>query len=188
MPLSPETLTANAEVLERLSWTFELRVTTDDREPVWFSVDGGEGIRRIARNGAGGVFALISGSPRVLYVSSEGAAGIVAADLDEFIALVAACPYWHDLLKFSGNGNLDEMRRAATVLELGTVDDEELEEARAVLKSELGLGELADPVGSLHHAVSTSDLIIRDQYGSPFGSLFNTFIIDEERMRRLFGA
>jgi hypothetical protein len=66
MPLSPETLTANAEVLERLSWTFELRVTTDDREPVWFSVDGGEGIRRIARNGAGGVFALISGSPRVL--------------------------------------------------------------------------------------------------------------------------
>jgi hypothetical protein len=182
MPLSPETLTANAEVLERLSWTFELRVTTDDREPVWFSVDGGEGIRRIARNGAGGVFALISGSPRVLYVSSEGAAGIVAADLDEFIALVAACPYWHDLLKFSGNGNLDEMRRA------GTVDDEELEEARAVLKSELGLAELADPVGSLHHAVSTSDLIIRDQYGSPFVSLFNSFIIDEQRMQKLFGA
>ena len=79
------------------------------------------------------------------------------------------------------------MRRAATVLELGTVDDDELDEARALLKSELGLTELADPVGSLHHAVSSSDLIIRDQYGSPFGSLFNTFIIDEERMRKLFG-
>jgi hypothetical protein len=188
MPLSPETLTANAEVLEQLSWTFELRFATDDKEPVWFSVDGVEGIRRIARNGAGGVFALVSGSPRVLYISSEGAAGVVAADLDEFIAVVMACPYWHDLLKFSGSGNLDEMRRAATVLELGTVDDDELEEARALLKSELGLADLADPVGALHRSVSTSDLIIRDQYGSPFVSLFNSFIINEERMRKLFGA
>jgi hypothetical protein len=188
MPLSPETLTANAEVLEQLSWTFELRFATDDKEPVWFSVDGAEGIRRIARNGAGGVVALVSGSPRVLYISSEGAAGVVAADLDEFIALVVACPYWHDLLKFSGSGNLDQMRRAATVLEMGTADDEELEEARATLKSDLELAELVDPVGSLHRAVSSSDLIIRDQYGSPYGSLFNSFIIDEERMRKLFGA
>jgi hypothetical protein len=188
MPLSPEALTANAEVLERLSWTFELRFVADDKEPVWFSIDGAEGIRRIARNGAGGVFALVSGSRRVVYISSEGAAGVVATDLDEFIALVMACPYWHDLLAFSGSGNLDEMRRAATVLELGTVDDDELDEARALLKSELELAELADPVGSLHRAVATSDLIIRDQYGSPLVSLFNSFIIDEQRMRKLLGA
>jgi hypothetical protein len=188
MTLSPEALTANAEVLERLSWTFELRFVADDQEPVWFSIDGAGGIKRIARNGAGGVFALVSGSPRVVYISSEGAAGVVANNLDEFIALVMACPYWHDLLKFSGGGKLDEMRRAATVLELGTVDDDELEEARALLKSELELAELADPVGSLHQAVATSDLIIRDQYGSPFVSLFNSFIIDEQRMRKLFGG
>jgi hypothetical protein len=188
MPLSPEALTANAEAVERLSWTFGLRFTTDPEEPLWFSVDGAEAVRRIARDSTGSVFALVSSSPRVLYVSSEGAAGIVAADLDAFLGLVMACPYWRDLLKFSGSGKLDEMRRAATVLDMGTVDDEELDEARALLKSEFAVAEPADPVGALHHAVSSSDLIIRDQYGGPFESLFNSFVIDEERMRKLFGA
>jgi hypothetical protein len=188
MPLDPQALTANAEVVDRLGWTFDLRVGIDPEEPLWFSVDGAEGIRPIARDGTGGVFALLAGSSRVLYISSEGAAGIVAADLDEFIGLVVACPYWHDLLKFSGNGKLDEMRRPAAVLEAGHVDDEELDEARALLKSELRLAEPADPVGSLHRAVSFSDVIVRGLDGSPFGSLFNSFIIDENRMRRLFGG
>jgi hypothetical protein len=35
-------------------------------------------------------------------------------------------------------------------LEAGYLDDEELDEARALLKSELGLAEPADPVRSLH--------------------------------------
>jgi hypothetical protein len=134
------------------------------------------------------VFALLAGTPRVLYVTSEGAAGIVAADLAEFIGLVAACPYWHDLLKFSGNGKLDEMRRAAAVLEAGTVGDTGLDEARALLKSELRLPEPADPVRSLHRAVSSSDVIVRGLDGSPFESLFNSLIIDENRMQRLFGG
>jgi hypothetical protein len=188
MPLDPKDLTANAEVLDRLSWTFDLRFATDPEEPLWFSVDGAEAIRRIAQDSTGGVFALLAGTSRVLYVTSEGAAGIVAADLDEFIGLVVACPYWPDLLKFSDNGKLDEMRRAAAVLEAGTVDDEELDEARALLKSELRLAEPADPAGSLHRAVSSSNVIVRGLDGSPFGSLFNSFIIDENRMRRLFGG
>jgi hypothetical protein len=93
MPLSPEVLTANPEVPEQLSWSFDLRFAIDPEEPVWFSVDGADAIRQIACDGTGGVFALLPGSSRVLYVSSEGAAGILAADLDEFIGLVVACPY-----------------------------------------------------------------------------------------------
>ena len=182
MPLSPEVLTANAEVLDRLTWTFDLHFVTE--VPLWFSVDGAKAIGRIARDGTGGVFALVPGSPRVLYVSSEGAAGIVAADLDEFIALIVACPYWRDILHYSGSGNLDEMRRAAAAQEAGAADDEELEEARALLKSELRLTEPADPVGALHRAVSTSDVIVR-AHGIPFGSLFNHFTIDDNPMLRV---
>jgi hypothetical protein len=188
MRLVPQDLTTNAEVVDRLGWTFDLRVGTDPDEPLWFSVDGVEEIRPIARDSTGGVVALLAATSRVLYVTSEGAAGIVAADLDEFIGLVATCPYWQDLLKFSGNGKLDEMRRAAAVLEAGYVDDEALDEARALLKSELGLAEPADPVRSLHGAVSSSDVIVRGLDGSALGSLFNSFIIDEDRMRRLFGG
>ena len=187
MSLTPEMLAANAEVLEQLSWSFDLCFGADPAQPQWFSVDGVDAIRPIARDSTGGVFALLAGSPRVLYVSSEGAAGILAASLEEFINLVVACPYWHDLLKFSGNGNLDEMRRAAAVLDAGTVGDDDLAEARGLLKSLLGLPNPLDSVGSLHQAVSTSNVVVRGLDGGVYRSLFNSFVIDEDRMRRLLG-
>src|ERR1700730_2763542 len=116
MPLDPQMLTENAEVEDRLGGAFGLELEIDPEEPLWFSVDGVEAIRRIAGDGAGGVFAQLAGT-RVLYVTSEGSAGILAADLDEFIRLVVACPYWQDILKFSADGNLDEMHRTAAFLE-----------------------------------------------------------------------
>jgi hypothetical protein len=182
MPLTPQALTANAEVEDRLGESFGLELEIDPKEPLWFSVDGVEVIRQFAGDGAGGVFAQLAGT-RVLYVTSEGAAGILAADLDEFIGLIVACPYWQDILHYSGSGNLDEMRRAAVAQEAGAADDEELEEARALLKSELRLTEPADPVGALYRAVSTSDVIVR-AHGIPFGSLFNHFTIDDNPMLR----
>jgi hypothetical protein len=187
MPLDLQRLTANAEIVERLGWSCDLEFEADLPAPAWFSVDGAAGITPIASDGTGGVFAQLMGSPRVLYVSSEGAAGFVAADLEEFISLVAACPHWHDVLKFSANGNLDEMRRASAVPESG-FDDEEQEATRALLKAELGLAEPADTVGALHRAVSTSDAIVRGPDGHPFVSLFNSLVIDEERMRKLYGG
>jgi hypothetical protein len=187
MPLDLQSLTANAQAVDHLGWSFDLNFAIEPREAAWFSVDGAESITQIARNGAGGVFAQLKGSSRVLYVSSEGAAGIVGDDLEAFITLAVACPYWHDVLNFSANGNLDEMRRAVSVLELKTVDDEELEEASAYLKTELELPDLADPVGTLHRIVSGSNLIVRGPDGSPFGSLFNSLVINEAQMRRLYG-
>jgi hypothetical protein len=187
MPLDLQTLTENATAVDRLGWTFDLNFAIEPKEVAWFSVDGAEGITQIARNGAGGIFAQFKSSSRVLYVSSEGAAGIVGNDLKEFITLVVACPYWHDVLHFSANGNLDEMRRAASILELKTIDDEELEEASAFLKAELGLPDLTDPVGTLHRVVSGSNLIVRGPDGSPFGGLFYPSVINEAQMRRLYG-
>jgi hypothetical protein len=180
MPLTPQALTANAEVEDRLSESFGLELEIDPKEPLWFSVEGVDAIGRIAGDGSGGVFAQLAGT-RILYVSSEGAAGILAADLDEFIRLVVACPYWQDILKFSGGGNLGEMRRTAAFFEAATAGDEELQQARALLKSQLRLTEPGDPVGALHRAVS-SDVIVRGPYG-PFGTLFNFFVLNEDRMR-----
>jgi hypothetical protein len=187
MPLDLQSLTANAKVVDHLGGSFDLNFAIEPKEVAWFSVDGAEDITQIARNGAGGVFAQLKGSSRVLYVSSEGAAGIVGDDIEAFITLAVACPYWHDVLNFSANGNLDEMRRAASVLELKMIDDEELEEAIAFLKAELGLPDLTDPVGTLHRVVSDSNLIVRGPDGTPFGGLFYPSVINEARMRRLFG-
>jgi hypothetical protein len=187
MPLDLQSLTANVKAVDHLGWSFDLNFAIEPKEVTWFSVDGADCITQIARNGAGDVFAQLKGSSRVLYVSSEGAAGIVGGDLEAFIALAVACPYWNDVLMFSANGNLDEMRRAASVLELKIVDDEEMEEATAFLKAELGLPDLTDPVGTLHRVVSGSNLIVRGPDGSPFGGLFYPSVINEAQMRRLYG-
>ena len=187
MPLDLQSLTANAQAVDHLGWSFDLNFAIESSNVEWFSVDGAEPITQIARDGAGGVCAQLKGSSRILFVSSEGAAGIVGDDLKAFITLVVACPSWHDILNFSAKGYLDEMRRAAKVLELKTADDEELEEASAFLKAELELPALADPVGTLHRVVSGSNLIVRGPDGTPFGGLFNSSVINEAQMRRLYG-
>ena len=184
MPLRPEMLAVNAEVIDRLGCSFDLDLEIDPAEPIWFSVDGTEGIEQFGRDGAGGVFSQLTDSARVLYVSSEGAAGVLAADFDEFVELIVACPYWQDVLKFSGRGNLEEMRRSAAWFETDSLDDEDLTEARAFLKSQLGLTEQVDPVGGLHRAVTTSEVTVRTPDGEPCSSLFNRFTIDDNPMVR----
>jgi len=132
MPLSLETLAANAEAVEKLSFTSDFELETDAGEPLYFSVDGVADVARLGRDGAGGDFVQLLPSQRVLYVSSEGQAGVVAADIGEFVALLVACPYWRDILKYSANGDLHQMRRAAAALAATYEDDEDLDEALAV--------------------------------------------------------
>jgi hypothetical protein len=54
MSLTPDVLTANAEVEDRLGETFGLEFDIDPEEPLWFSVDGVEAIRQFAGHGSGG--------------------------------------------------------------------------------------------------------------------------------------
>jgi len=108
MPLSPDDIIASAEAVELLGQWHDFQSDAGSGEPAWFAVDGIPVFRQIGRDGAGGVFALLPPTQRVLYVSSDGQAGIIAADFEELFQLIVACPYWHDVLKFSGNGQLDE--------------------------------------------------------------------------------
>jgi hypothetical protein len=178
MSLRPDQLAANAEVVETLGWASDFEPEIDPDEPLYFTVDGVDQIERIGRDGAGGEFVLLKPSGRVLYVSSEGQAGTIAADLDEFVALMIACPYWRDILKYSADGDLNEMRRAATALETSYEDDDDLE-ARAFLKAHFQLRDPADPVGALHSAVSASGVVVRMPDGAPCMSLFSRFTIDD---------
>jgi hypothetical protein len=172
-------LATHADAVERLGGSFEFRRGINPEQPGWFTVDGIKTVQPIGEDGSGGVFALLPPSQRVLYVSSEGQAGIIAASLDEFIQLLMACPYWQDILKYSANGQLAEMRRAALALEATHEPDDDFEEARAFLINELGLAKPDDPVGALHRALSTSDIVARASYGEPFTTLFGGFTIDD---------
>ncbi|MBR0784583.1 hypothetical protein [Bradyrhizobium iriomotense] len=180
MPLSPEALTAKGDVVARLGG-FDVSFTPDE-EP-WFTIDGIENPRQIGSDGSGGTFVLLP-SQNVLYVSSEGRAGIIAESFEAFIQLVVARPYWLDILKFSGGGDLLEMRRAADALEATLDDEDEINEAREDIRTALALPEVNDPVGALYEAVAASDAIVRATDGSPFTTLFNRFSIDNKPMLR----
>src|SRR4051812_23683955 len=107
MSISPEVLTADSEVVARLGG-LDISFAPDD-EP-WFTIDGIESPRQIGSDGSGGAFVLLP-AQNVLYVSSEGRAGIIAGTFEAFVQLVVARPYWLDILKFSAGGDPHEMRR-----------------------------------------------------------------------------
>lgn len=181
MPLSPEAVNANSEVARRL-FAFDFILELDDRAS-WFSIDGADRVLRIGRDGTGGAFVLLPPG-HVLYASSEGQAGVIADNFEDFIQLIVAFPYWRDVLKFSAGGEIAEMRRAAEALEATLDDEEEVNEARDLVRSGLGLPDIDDPVGSLHAAVAASDAIVRAPDGSPFTTLFDRFTIDDNPMLR----
>jgi hypothetical protein len=183
MPLTPETLSANREVA---AWLVAFDVSLEPEGPSdWFAIDGIDDPRQVGSDASGGVFVLLP-AQHVLYVSSEGRAGIIADSFEAFVQLVLACPCWLDILKFSAGGDLTEMRRAAHALE-ATLDDadvDELNEVREAICAALDLAAPEDPVGALYDAVAASDAIVRATDGSPFTTLFNRLGIDSNPMLR----
>ena len=179
MPLTPEVLVAQGEVV---AWLGSLDVSFATDEEPWFTVDGIESPRRIGSDGSGGTFVLLP-SQKVLYVSSEGRAGIIAESFEAFVKLVVAHPYWLDILKFSAGGDLHEMRRAAATLEASLDDEDDVNEAREEIRKGLDLPEANDPVRALYDAVAGSEAIVRATDGSPFTTLFNRFSIDSPMLR-----
>src|SRR5262249_48030483 len=98
-------LAANGEVALRLDLPIGYQRDREAHQGGWFTIDGIDKIQLIGREGAGGVFVQLP-DQRILYVSSEGEAGVIASDFNAFLQLIVAHPYWQDLLKFSGGGKL----------------------------------------------------------------------------------
>ncbi|MBR1092523.1 hypothetical protein JQ621_34190 [Bradyrhizobium manausense] len=180
MPLTPEVLAAQGEVV---AWLGSLEFSFAPDEELWFTIDGVENPRQIGSDGSGGAFVLLP-AQNVLYVSSDGRAGIIAASFEAFIQLVVALPYWLDILKYSAGADLREMRRAADALEATRDDEDDVNEARKEIRTRLDLPEAGDPVGALYDAVAASDAIVRATDGSPFTTLFNRFSIDNNPILR----
>jgi hypothetical protein len=173
-------LVADAELTEQVSAISELEFERGQIEPTWFSIDGISVFPVMARDGSGGVFVITPSSPRVLYCTSEGAAGVIAHDLDGLMTLVVMCPYWYDVLHYSGMGKLHEMRRAAAILEAAWLeDDEDHATTRELLLAKLGLSAPRDLIGTLHELISGSDVKVIAPGGQPAESLFGRFTIDD---------
>jgi hypothetical protein len=151
--INVEALRANPLVRDLLAGPFEFIVCDGTGDPVWFTVAGSE-VEPVAEDGGGGVYVLAGPERHVLHVSADGRAAVIAKDLDDAVALVVACPYWRDLIKFSG-GDLARMRHIAGPLEEAVLEEyDRLDGHRAYLRSTLGLPEPADFLGELHRCAT----------------------------------
>jgi hypothetical protein len=184
MAIGLSDIAANSDIRERVFLICDIDTVVDASEGAWITIDGATDFSVIARDGAGGLFIVTPSSRRIIHASSEGQAGVIADDLESLMTLIVTCPYWQDVLKYSRNGNLDEMRRAAPLLESSWMgDEEEFAAAREFLTSELGISEPRDLIGALHRATSTP-IDIRF-HGQPGASLFGRFTIDDNPFFRM---
>ena len=180
MPITIAQLNGIPGLKEPLAEDLDFCLSDSAEDAVWFRVQGPESFEPIAKEGAGGVFLIGHKTGVVLYVTSEGSAGVIANSLAEFLQLSIAHPYWKDLLKFSGDGKLSEIKRAAQFLEQDLLDEfPDIEEKKAALYERLDLLPGKDPISALHHAVNTlgSSIKVLAPDDWECGSLFNTFML-----------
>jgi len=170
-------------LVDALAWPFDFSLRRrPDRAP-WFRVTDAE-LMPIACDASGGVFSLLSTpaiSGGVLYVSSEGQAGVVGRDLREWLQILLAVPLWVSVLHFSGGGVLEEMRRAVDYL---NSDDPEPPDhwgaPRQLVTAALDLPALSDPVGTLHRNVRDGQVVtVSAPDGWQCASLFGTFTVED---------
>ncbi|GLW28183.1 hypothetical protein [Actinoplanes regularis] len=155
-------------------------------------LSSGADLELIARCGAGGRFFRTKPGGQIWYADSEGSAGVIGSGLETALALLVAAPNWHDLLGFSGGGDLDEMRRAHDRFAAGVREEyPDLAGEQATVVAELGLVLPEDPVRALWAAVHArdpevvfTDVELEEYAEEPWDSLFGAHTIDRLRARR----
>lgn len=181
-----QSIAKQPRLAEALANAFDIDFSRPYDEHLWFSVQAEEKFSPFAGEGAGGVFLLGDTSGSVLYVTSEGQAGVIAASLIEFLQLAIAYPLWPDLLKFSGGGQLEEMERAAEYISKEADDIAEIEASRSMVIEGLSLAPAPSPISALHHAATVlgKGIAVLAPDGSECEELFGTFVVENNRMWR----
>jgi len=114
-------LASDTEAAALFGQLCDFHLVEDAEEDSWFRTTTPHELVVFGADGAGGRFALAKtrtgDSLGVMYVSSEGQAGVIAGSIPDALALMIVFPYWHDCLKFSGGGLLAEMLRVQPLLE-----------------------------------------------------------------------
>jgi hypothetical protein len=169
------------EVLNYLGDYLDFELSNLDKDTDWIKLTPSYHTEVIAGQGSGGFYVAYgegeTENKPILFISSEGQAGKLANNLSEFMAMIIEIPYWFDLLKFSGGGQLSEMRKTALFMVSEFNEDyPDYNETKVILKSKLALPNISDPIGLLHSCMHNSDCTVLASDGWEYESLFNTFV------------
>jgi hypothetical protein len=188
--ITPDQIRNSEAIIAILGEYFDFEVCQEAQSelPDWIVIEADETFSVIGSEGAGGVFLFGSSSQKILFVTSEGAAGCIANNLTELMQLFSAHPNWKDILHFSNSGQLDAMRRVPDYFEDDLLDDyPDINDERQRLLEHFIIPPSADPIKSLYLCVSRFDagkLKIKSPDGEFYESLFNHFTIDDNRIAR----
>ncbi|MFI9456849.1 hypothetical protein [Amycolatopsis sp. NPDC052450] len=126
----------NARAAALLADVFDFDIARlDPVEPVRLASDGK--LRAVAGDASGGTFFVCDEGP-VLYADSEGAAAIVAADLDAVIRLVVGVPTWQDVAPNAPDINAMRASFESSYAEM-KADEPRIEQLRSEVTAELKL-------------------------------------------------
>lgn len=168
------------KVVKALEWPFDFSIHDIRSNQIWFSVRPEVSLTAIASEGAGGIYASVDTTGDILFVDSEGAGSIVASSLESLLLTLVCHPYWRDLLKFSGGGSLQEMRRTLPFAAREYYEDQpEAITLATMIRTELRLPDTKDMVDELHRSVASSEqkIQIYAPDGSKLTNLFNRFTV-----------
>ncbi len=178
-----EILRGSLELRRVLERDFEFCPLQAANQSQLFRLAQNQSFELVGNDKSGGQFALCKGESAerpLLYVSSEGQAGILGRNLGEGISVIIDIPFWQDCLKFSGGGNLEEMRKAFA---LSTHDNQgrmqPLKSSAQTIRLRLALPALDDPVLCLHSALTqlTPRFTVFAGDGWTFAGLFGKFTV-----------
>ena len=181
-------LYSQTTVCEALAEHYDFQVARRTRPIDWFSVPADYKMAAVAGDGTGSMFVECrnsEGRACVVYVGSQGGAGVLGPSLFEWLNILVLLPYWQDVLKFSGGGQLVEMRRAASEFEEELVaGDPTFAGVRSELIATLSANESLDAVRALHENLGRNPgMVVRAPDGFPFQSLLGASTIDRLRSR-----
>lgn len=168
-----------------LFWDWCEFAALEEPAPDWVALESKQPLQVIGKDACGGRFCLFPATPdfsgQLLFIDSEGQAGVIADSLNDGIRMMIALPTWRDCLKFSGGGKLEEMRKAEA---LSTRDfrteHSDADANRLKLSESLGLKPMADPLYTLHRVVSGGRKVgvIATVDGWRYDGLFGSFTAD----------
>lgn len=173
-------LKSSDRIIEDLAYPFDFDLNRA-ADAWWFELSTNDDFEVIAGDSTGGLF-IAYGNGAVetrplLYASSEGQAGKIAANLTAFLGMLVEIPFWSDLLKFSGGGNLSEMRKTAIFMRRKYEKMYPVFPAvRERLIETLPIPIPKDPIKDLHDSVHSTDCLVLGEEDGASGSLFNNFI------------
>jgi hypothetical protein len=185
-------LRTSSEVKRILEGDFDFRSVPIGTKSAFFH--DGTNYELIGTDASGGEFVLCDRrdlpTRPFLYISSEGAAGALARSLENGLAVIIDLPYWQDCLKFSGNGQLAEMRRVVPLSESDLVaDSPNIDSKRNELREHLDISPIPDAIGELHSSLTELSPLypVSAPDGWTFGTLFGKFTVmsNAEWRRRL---